>query len=187
MKTTTQLSSVSHVSYAKINNSRQCKARPKLFVVNNSSEESQKVEFGRRSAVGLSVSLLVGCQSALSAAPAQARDKIGTYWIYPANGATVSSPFEVKMGVKTLEVSPASAGFVENSGHHHIMIDQPTNFYEKGKPIPFESGFIHYGKAQTSGTIELPPGKHKLTLQFANYRHESFGKNLASTINITVK
>jgi hypothetical protein len=32
-----------------------------------------------------------------------------------------------------------------------------------------------------------PQGKHKLTLQFANALHESYGPNYASTIEVIVK
>jgi hypothetical protein len=42
-------------------------------------------------------------------------------------------------------------------------------------------------QAQTEAELTLPPGKHKLTLQFAKYDHSSYGKAYAKTINVTVK
>eukprot|EP00959_Pyramimonas_sp_CCMP1952_P208053 4352245-Pyramimonas_sp.AAC.1 len=45
--------------------------------------------------------------------------------------------------------------------------------------------FIAQG--QTEATIELPPGKHQLLLQFANYKHESYGKALSKVITVNVQ
>jgi hypothetical protein len=36
----------------------------------------------------------------------QASD-FGVYWIEPANGATVTAPFNIKRGVKGLDLAPA--------------------------------------------------------------------------------
>jgi len=44
----------------------------------------------------------------------------------------------------------------------------------------------HYGKAQSEGELELEPGKHKITLQFANAYHVSYGKEFAKTITVNV-
>ena len=46
---------------------------------------------------------------------------------------------------------------------------------------------IHYGKGQTDASVELPPGKYILSLQFADGVHSSFGKELASSIKIKVE
>ncbi|KAK3278959.1 hypothetical protein CYMTET_13134 [Cymbomonas tetramitiformis] len=89
------------------------------------------------------------------------------------------------MGVKGLEVSPVAAGPVENSGHHHIVVDGGA--VKAGVALPFDGTHIHFGKGQTQAEIELPPGKHKLTLQFANIRHESYGPGYSKTINVTVE
>jgi Domain of unknown function (DUF4399) len=35
--------------------------------------------------------------------------------------------------------------------------------------------------------VKLTPGKHVLTLQFADGIHRSYGGQMASTINVTVK
>jgi hypothetical protein len=35
--------------------------------------------------------------------------------------------------------------------------------------------------------LELEPGPHTLTLQFANANHQSFGKKFAKTISINVE
>ena len=58
---------------------------------------------------------------------------------------------------------------------------------EKGVVIPFDATHLHYGKAQKEAVIELEPGTHTLTLQFANAKHESFGKKFAKTITVNVQ
>jgi hypothetical protein len=108
------------------------------------------------------------------------------YWIEPANGSTVSSPFSVKLGVKGLDLAPAAAGLQEGSGHHHILVDGPA-FVKAGEAIPFDDTHLHYGKAQTEAELTLPPGKHTLTLQFANAAHKSYGKGYSKTLTVNVK
>merc|ERR1719183_1907604 len=103
----------------------------------------------------------------------------------PKDGATVPSKFPVKMGVKGYELAPASEGLQEGTGHHHIVVD--GGVVPKGDAIPFDATHVHFGKAQKEGELELSPGQHTLTLQFANAKHESFGKKFASTITVNVQ
>ena len=72
------------------------------------------------------------------------------------------------------------------TGHFHVLIDADEE-YPVGTPIPFDSTHLHYGKAQTSASLGLPAGKHKLALQFANALHQSYGPEYSKTINVTVK
>jgi Domain of unknown function (DUF4399) len=102
----------------------------------------------------------------------------------PADGASVASPFKVRFGVKGLEVAPAG-DIVANSGHHHLMIDQDA--LPAGESVPFSDKHMHFGKAQTETEVKLPPGKYKLTAQFANGAHQSYGKALSHTILVTVR
>lgn len=103
------------------------------------------------------------------------------------NGDTVPQTFLYKFEVNGYELSPAKDGLKEGTGHHHLVIDGKKAFVDKGTPIPFDDTHKHYGKAQTEGELELSPGRHKLTLQFANANHESYGKEFAKTITINVK
>ena len=68
-----------------------------------------------------------------------------------------------------------------------MVIDGSKAFVDKGEAIPFDATHKHFGKAQTEGELELEPGKHKITLQFANAYHESYGKEVAKTITVNVK
>ena len=103
------------------------------------------------------------------------------------DGATVPSKFTYQFEVTGYELSPAAAGLKDGTGHHHMIIDGPKGFVDPGEVIPMDATYKHYGKAQTEGELELAPGKHKITLQFANALHESYGKDFAKTITVNVK
>ncbi len=105
-------------------------------------------------------------------------------FLAPADGDTVSTTFTVKMDVQGMEIKPAGE-LVENTGHHHIIID--GDFIEKGTVVPADSTHIHFGKGQTETELNLAPGSHKLTLQFADGLHQSYGEEMSSTIKVTVK
>ena len=102
------------------------------------------------------------------------------------NGDTVPSTFTYQFAVTGYELSPAKEGLLPGTGHHHVIIDDPKGFVAKGIAIPFDATHKHYGKAQTEGEIELEKGTHTITLQFANALHESYGKDFAKTITVTV-
>ena len=42
-------------------------------------------------------------------------------------------------------------------------------------------------QGQTEGQVELTPGKHTLTMQFANALHKSYGPGYAKSIEVMVK
>ncbi len=102
----------------------------------------------------------------------------------PMDGAVVSSPFDVKFAVSGMEIRPLG-DMTPNTGHHHLLIN--TGPVAKGAPIPMDDTHLHYGKGQTEAKITLPPGKYKLTMQFGDGAHQSYGPAMSKTINITVK
>lgn len=108
------------------------------------------------------------------------------FFVNLKNGATVPAgkPFKVKFGVKGMKIHPAGE-LKEGTGHHHLTIDVPA--VEQGMPVPADDKHIHYGKGQTESEITLTPGKHQLTLQFANGAHISYGQALSATIEVTAK
>lgn len=105
-------------------------------------------------------------------------------FVEPKEGATVSSPFKVIFAVKGMTVAPAG-DMTQNTGHHHLLINAAS--IPEGNVIPFDETHIHFGKGQTETEVALPPGKYKLTLQFANGAHQSYGSKLSKSIEITVK
>jgi hypothetical protein len=101
------------------------------------------------------------------------------------DGQTVKSPFKVEMGMDGLKVDTAGA-IVSGSGHHHLLIDAGDSI-PAGQVVPKDSTHLHFGKAQTFTDVKLAPGKHVLTLQFADGIHRSYGSKLATTIKVNVK
>lgn len=102
----------------------------------------------------------------------------------PKNGAVVSSPFKVKFAVTGMEVKPAGT-MDSNTGHHHLIINGDS--LKVGESIPFDEKHLHFGKGQTETEVTLPPGTYKLTMQFANGAHQSYGPGLSKSITVTVK
>ena len=103
----------------------------------------------------------------------------------PADGATVTSPFEVVMAATGLTVEP-SGEVNEGAGHFHILVD--TDFTPVGEVIPTDEQNLHYGQGQTTATLELEPGEHTLRLQFADGLHTALeGDQYRDTITIVVE
>jgi hypothetical protein len=102
----------------------------------------------------------------------------------PKDGAVVSSPFKVKFAVTGMEVKPAGT-MDNNTGHHHLIINGDS--LKVGESVPFDETHLHFGKGQTETEVKLPPGTYKLTMQFANGAHQSYGPGLSKTITVTVK
>ncbi len=127
-------------------------------------------------AVCLSLGLLAGCATP---APSQS-----VSILEPANGATVSSTFKVRFGVKGMSVAPAGE-IIANSGHNHLLINRTS--VPAGQSVPFDDQHKHFGAGQTETMLTLPPGQYTLTSQFANGAHQSYGAPMSSTIRVTVK
>ncbi|GAX74301.1 hypothetical protein CEUSTIGMA_g1750.t1 [Chlamydomonas eustigma] len=117
----------------------------------------------------------------LSAAPAFAD---GVKFSNVSDGSKVSSPVHLEFQVEGLAVKPAADGLVSGTGHFHVLIDEPLP--EEGEGIPFDASHKHYGKGQNSDDIDLPPGKHTLSLVFANAQHISYGPSFSQKIYIDV-
>lgn len=113
-----------------------------------------------------------------------ASEKNGVFFVSPASGDSVTNPVKLVFGVSGMDIEPAGA-VVEGKGHHHILID--GTFIEKGVVVPADSMSIHYGKGQTETELTLSPGKHTLTMQFADGFHQSYGEEWSTTIEIIVK
>jgi hypothetical protein len=104
-------------------------------------------------------------------------------FLQPQNSDQVKSPLTVKFEAIGMETVPAGTE-ESGKGHHHLIIDGEAP--DEGVVIPADKTHLHYGKAQTEATIELPPGKHTLTLQFADGLHRSYGPAMRATIEIEV-
>ncbi|MGB7950532.1 MAG: DUF4399 domain-containing protein [Candidatus Binatia bacterium] len=105
------------------------------------------------------------------------------FFTEPKNGAEIKGPVKIVMGVEDIKIQPAGE-VVEGTGHHHVLIN--LDFVPPGQVIPTDDSHRHYGKGQTEAELDLPPGDYKLTLQFADGLHRSYGRELSDTINVKV-
>ncbi len=114
----------------------------------------------------------------------------GVFFKNLKDGQRVPKKFKVKFGVVGMVVKPAGTLEV-GTGHHHILVDMDNKTTKSGFPtkqvIPSDAKHIHFGKGQTETMLELSPGKHTLTLQFANAAHQSYGKEWSKTITVYVQ
>jgi hypothetical protein len=123
--------------------------------------------------------LFAACSSSIT----EAEDN-GVSFLNIEDGATLSSPFLLEMGVVGMEVEPKGAPR-EGYGHHHLLVND--DFAPEGTVIVADPRHIHYGGGQTNDTVSLDPGTYKLTLQFADGMHVSYGKSWAKSITVTVE
>ena len=117
----------------------------------------------------------------------QGLNKPADQYVYFANiedGDIHESPLKIEMAVIGMMIEPAGP-INANKGHHHLLID--TTYFEAGTIIPATETTIHFGKGQTETEVALTPGKHRLTLQFADGVHRSYGEKMSKTIEVTIK
>lgn len=117
-----------------------------------------------------------------SAAPTGAQ----VYFIAPANGAVVSSPLNVKFGLRNMGVAPAGVN-MDATGHHHLLVDL-DQLPAMDAPLPATEQVVHFGLGQTETTLELAPGVHRLQLLLGNFLHVPHQPAvLSEEITITVR
>lgn len=91
------------------------------------------------------------------------------YIIEPTDGATLPETFTVQFGLSGMDLAPAGVE-QENTGHHHLLIDQPE-LHDLSSSLPATEQIRHFGKAQTETKLTLSPGEHTLQLVLGNYAH----------------
>jgi len=105
-------------------------------------------------------------------------------FIKPHEGEQVTATFPVAFSVEGMSVE--KAGILKpGTGHHHLIIDGQA--IKLGEIVPNNETHKHFGDGSSATTLTLPPGKHTLTLQFADGAHKSLGEEYSATIHIEVK
>ena len=75
---------------------------------------------------------------------------------------------------------------MENTGHHHLLIN--VDDLDLSKSIPSSENHLHFGGGQTETTIDLPSGEYQLQLVLGDMYHIPHSKPLISEkIKIIVK
>ncbi|MDE0882242.1 MAG: DUF4399 domain-containing protein [Myxococcota bacterium] len=121
--------------------------------------------------------------------PVKAEAAIGEPGVFFENlrdGATIFNGFELAFGLRGKTVSPAGLGVDDsNLGHHHLIIDGAG--IDEKTPVPADATHIHFGKGQLNHILNLAPGQHTLTLQFADGAHRSYGPAWSTSVTVTVE
>ena len=124
----------------------------------------------------LSSGFILNAQDLRSKSP----DSAKVYFIEPTDGQSISGELTVKFGLTGMGVAPAGVN-VENTGHHHLLIDLPGDILpELTQPLPANDHIKHFGKGQTQTTIKLEPGQHSLQLLLGNFLHIPHDKPVLS-------
>ncbi|MCI4683547.1 DUF4399 domain-containing protein [Candidatus Rhodoblastus alkanivorans] len=93
------------------------------------------------------------------------------------DGAAVSSRFTVHFAAENIAVVPTDKP-EPNSGHFHIIIDNPLP--PPDVPIPNDPNHLHFGRGQQEAEIILPAGDHTLQLLMGDEHHMQFIPPVAS-------
>jgi hypothetical protein len=86
----------------------------------------------KRLVLALAASLLVTTHS-IAQTPAAPGAEV--YIISPRNGAKLHSPVTVVFGLRGMGVAPAAAGEIDNTGHHHLLIDTDLSAVDLHAPL----------------------------------------------------
>ena len=92
------------------------------------------------------------------------------YFVNLKDGQTVTSPVTVVFGLAGMGVAPAGTE-KENTGHHHLIINETIEGEELNEPLPADEQHVHFGGGQTEVSIELPAGSHTLQLVVGDHNH----------------
>lgn len=90
------------------------------------------------------------------------------WFVSPADGAVLTSPFMVEFGLEGMELRPAGE-IGEHTGHHHLLVN--TGLPRMDLPIITDDNHMHFGLAQTSVELSLEPGVHSLQLLLGDDLH----------------
>ena len=143
-----------------------------------------------RIALSMLAFVAAGCSAPGGAGPdaaphADAGPKV--YFVNIADGDVVSSPFRVVFGLHGMGVAPALVAH-DNTGHHHLLINEALEGEELNFAIPADDNHIHFGGGQTETVLDLPPGQHTLQLVLGDEAHNLFDPPIWSErITITVE
>jgi hypothetical protein len=115
--------------------------------------------------------------------------------LQPKAGDTVTSPVTI---VVNPDAPSSQAGAMEGmtgmgpmaTGHHgahiHILIDAPPP--APGQRIPVDMHHLHLLHGETSKTVALPPGHHRIQLLVGTMGHQAGGApSLSAPVDFTVK
>ena len=109
------------------------------------------------------------------------------FFVGPKDGATVKSPVRLNFGIENYEVAAVPQGTVDAArpgmGHYHVAVD--SDCLPAGTAIQKAAPWVHFGTGNSEIDMQLPPGKHKLTLQLGDDLHRAV-EGLCASISVEV-
>jgi hypothetical protein len=103
----------------------------------------------------------------------------------PAEGAVVTSPFDVVMQATDFTIEAASNGPTDGAGHFHILVDQDAIAAGQAIPNNPANGYYHYGDGSTTATLDLDPGATTIRIQAGTANHLAY--DLTDSVDIIVE
>lgn len=135
---------------------------------------------------GLAAGLLLAAP-ALAQESTPAPEGARAYILSPSDGETVPNPVTIRFGLEGMGVAPAGTE-VENTGHHHLIINVDPEGYDFSQPVPADDQHVHFGGGQTEVTKELPAGTHDVWILLGDAFHVPHDPPVMSEpITITVE
>ncbi|MEM6974472.1 MAG: DUF4399 domain-containing protein [Pseudomonadota bacterium] len=114
-------------------------------------------------------------------------DGARVYIVNIKNGDTITGPVTIVFGLDGMGVAPAGIE-VENTGHHHLLINYELTDEDMEFGIPATDNSVHFGGGQTQTTMDLPTGTHTLQLVLGDFAHIPHDPPVMSDpITVTVK
>ena len=109
------------------------------------------------------------------------------FFVEPKDGATVKSPVHLSFGIENYQVAAVPQGTVDTArpgmGHYHVAVD--SDCLPAGTVIQKAAPWVHFGTGNAEIDMQLPPGKHKLTLQLGDDLHRAV-EGLCTSISVDV-
>ena len=131
-------------------------------------------------------------QPAPAAAPAADASHGGhtggrVFFVAPKNGDTIKTNTKFEFGSDMFQIAAVPEGEVTTVrpgvGHFHLGLD--TDCLPAGAVIPKADPWIHFGTGSNNIEMTLKPGRHKLSVQAGDDKHQTLA-GLCETIEVNV-
>ena len=122
--------------------------------------------------------LILTLASSITNGASQSKEGASVFFILPKDGQTVKNPIQLSFGLEGMKLVEAGINS-PYSGHHHLLINV-DQLPDLNSPIPADNKHIHFGKGQSTISINLEPGYYTFQLLFADYLHIPHDKPLIS-------
>ena len=110
----------------------------------------------------------------------------GARIVEPAEGATVTLPFTIRLEATGVKVVPADGAQTPGEGHHHLFFDvSPT---PGDAVVPKSADIVHLGSGASEFTVEtLTPGPHRIIAVLADGAHVPLAGVATDTLDVVVR